>query len=81
MPGDILDDIPCKYVNGAIICEVSILLWKALVSKVFLFVAYKKPVQGCKNSLHAIVLCPAVAAFREVAVIELASYVPLRFIL
>ncbi|XP_052180638.1 protein PHYTOCHROME-DEPENDENT LATE-FLOWERING isoform X2 [Diospyros lotus] len=22
MPGDILDDIPCKYVNGTIVCEV-----------------------------------------------------------
>lgn len=23
LPGDILDDIPCKYVNGALLCEVS----------------------------------------------------------
>ena len=23
LPGDILDDIPCKYVNGTLICEVS----------------------------------------------------------
>uniref|UniRef100_A0A6N2MU05 Spt20-like SEP domain-containing protein n=1 Tax=Salix viminalis TaxID=40686 RepID=A0A6N2MU05_SALVM len=22
LPGDILDDIPCKYVNGTLICEV-----------------------------------------------------------
>lgn len=22
LPGDILDDIPCKYINGAVICEV-----------------------------------------------------------
>lgn len=32
MPGDILDDIPCKYVDGALICEVSLLLWYALLS-------------------------------------------------
>jgi hypothetical protein len=23
LPGDILDDIPCKYVNGTLVCEVS----------------------------------------------------------
>lgn len=22
LPGDILDDIPCKYVNGTLVCEV-----------------------------------------------------------
>lgn len=24
LPGDILDDIPCKYVDGIIVCEVSL---------------------------------------------------------
>lgn len=23
LPGDILDDIPCKYVDGRLVCEVS----------------------------------------------------------
>lgn len=23
VPGDLLNDIPCKYVNGTIVCEVS----------------------------------------------------------
>lgn len=27
MPGDILDDLPCKYVDGALICEVSLLIY------------------------------------------------------
>lgn len=25
LPGDILDDIPCKYVDGKLVCEVSYL--------------------------------------------------------
>lgn len=35
LPGDILDDIPAKYVDGALICEVSLIyFWYALVLKV-----------------------------------------------
>lgn len=28
LPGDILDDIPCKYIDGALICEVSYPMFK-----------------------------------------------------
>lgn len=27
LPGDILDDIPAKYVDGALICEVSLFIF------------------------------------------------------
>lgn len=27
LPGDILDDIPAKYVDGALVCEVSLFIF------------------------------------------------------
>jgi hypothetical protein len=34
-PGDILDDIPCKFVNGTLVCEVS-----DLTTEIFFFQTY-----------------------------------------
>jgi hypothetical protein len=34
LPADILDDIPAKYVDGALICEVNLIyFWHALLLK------------------------------------------------
>lgn len=34
-PGDILDDIPCKFVNGTLVCEVS-----HLTTEIFFYETY-----------------------------------------